>query len=298
MSNRLSKTILLLVILSAATAVWIPRQRALAQTRAVLAETKARALKFDERINAATAQLESVRAEVKAQTASRKEARSAIAKAEADLAKIDPESRWTTAPPNLPNWNSDSPYVWLRKDIIPQLPITAFEENGELNPNVAYVLTLDEKQATALNRTLTKILADYRALEATKAEKTDEHLPGIAGQDGDKLTIRVQPQAAEGKQYMQQFQAAFRNELGSQRAGLLLQVADNWFDQQFSQSATAPKAISLLRCPDGSYSISIKSGNSWQSTGGPWRIAQLWIPPHLRPMFSDIAPPPTDQASP
>lgn len=277
--------------------MWIPHQRSLAESRTTLAETKARRLKLEERINVATTELESARSELRALHTSRKQTRSAIEKAENELNNIDPESLWALSPANLPDWNSASPYVWLRKDMLPKLPVRAFNENGALNDEVASVITLDKNQTSALNATLTNLLADYQALETAKAEKTDEHLPGIADQKGDKLTIRVQPQPEDGKRFIQQFETTLRNELGSQRADLLLQTSEIWLDQQFSQSGAEPKTISLLHRPDGSYQLSIKSGSNWFSTGGPWKIIKNNIPAHLRDMFNPIAPPQPEQAS-
>ncbi len=297
MSKRLFKIILILLILSAATAVWIPHQRHLTEAHAALAETNAQRLKLEERINAATAELESARRELQTQNSNRKQTRSAIARAEAALSKVAPESRWVAAPSTLPNWINGSPYVWLRKDILPKLPVQAFNENGAVNADVAAVLTLNEKQTIALNATLTNLLAEYHAIETAKAEKTDDDLPGIAGQKGEKLTIRVQPQPEDGKRFMQQFETALRDEIGAQRADLLLQTSETWLDQQFSQSGAKPKTISLLRHPDGSYNLSIKSGSSWFSTGGPWKIIQGQIPAHLRDLFNDLVHPQPEQAS-
>jgi hypothetical protein len=297
MSKRLSKIILALPILSAATALWIPHQRTLAAARTALTDTRAQHKKFEERITAATTGLESARTELHGLQNSRKQTRSAIEKAEAELSRTDPEAHWATPPESLPDWNTQSPYVWLRKDILPKLPIQAFTENGALKTEVASVLMLDQNQKTALNTTLTSLLAEYHSLEAAKAQKTDEHLPGIADQKGDKVTIRVEPQPEDGQRLMQQFQTALRNQIGEQRADLMLKASEMWLDEQFSQSGAEPKTISILRHPDGSYSLSIKSGASWFSTGGPWRNIKSNIPVHLRQMFSDIIPAQPDQSS-
>lgn len=298
MSNRLFKIIVLLLVLFAATAVWIPRQRALAASRARLAEKKALQQNLQQHIDAANAELSSLRADLKTENTRRRQTQSAIAHAQAELNKIDPQSRWTAPPENLPDWNSDSPYVWLRKEILPQLPVKAFTENGALNQDVASVLTLDPKQTAALNTTLTDIMAEYHALETSKVQKSDEHLPGIAEQDGEKLTLVVPPQPDDGKMYKQQFETALRDALGAQRADLLLQTAETWLDEQFSQSGAKPKTISILRHPDGSYSLSVKSGNGWFSTGGPWPIIQRNIPAHLRPLFNEIVQPQPAQNAP
>lgn len=295
-STRFGKLAVIMLILMGAAAVWVPRRWDLQQAGIALENAKARRAQLEEQIVTTTAALESARQELRGQKAGGKELQTALAKAERELAKVDPESRWVASPARLPDWNGDSPYLWLRKEMLPRLPVEVFTETGGLREEVASILTLEPNQRAVLNATLARLLAEYRTLEAAKAERTDEHLPGIVGQAGDKISVRVQPLPEEGARLKQQFATALRAELGIQRADLVIQTGDNWLDSQFSQFGAEPKTISLIHHSAGSYNISIKSGNSWFSTGGPWQIISHQIPVHLRPLFGELAEPETVKA--
>jgi len=290
------KTTLVLLILLAALAVWIPQQRRLARARLDVAAAEAQRVKLNERIASTTAGLESVRRELRAQQSNRAVTLAAVAKAEQELARVDPESRWADPPATLPGWNAESPYVWLRKEMLPKVQVSAFNDKGELRGEVAAVLTATEIQQRALNTMLPRLLAEYRALEAANAERVAESLPGIEG-DGLKVTLRITPKPEEGARLKQQFEAALKSELGEQRANLLMQLSERRLNDQFSFFGAKPPVISVTRHPNGTYDINIQSG-SW-GLSGPMTIAEIHdkIPPHLLPLFSDVLNP-SDSADP
>ena len=292
---RVRKTTLVLLVLLAAFAVWIPQRHRLAQARLALVEAEMHRVKLDDRIAAATAALEFTRRQLHEEHARRAETLAAVAKVERELARVDPESQWVAPPASSPDWNAESPYVWLRKDMLPKLGVKVFTDNGGLRPEIASVLTASHEQQRALNTALPRLLAEYRALEVANAERTDEHLTGIEG-EGPKVTIRIKPMPEEGAQLKQQFEAALRDELGAQRSELLMQLSESWLNQQLNHFGAEPTTISAMRDPNGRYSISIKSGGSWWTHRGVPRIDDH-IPPHLLPLFSDILSP-TDSADP
>src|SRR5437763_353838 len=77
-------------------------------------------------------------------------------------------------------------------------------------------------------------LHEHRAMQVPHSDRTDEHLRGIAG-DGTKMTIRINPMPEEGARLKQEFEAALRNELGEQRADLVMKLSEGWLDSQFSR---------------------------------------------------------------
>ena len=294
-SMRVRKTTLILVVLLAALALWIRQRHRLAQVRLALAETGARRARLDGRIAAATASLESTRRLLHEQHVNHAATVAAAAKVEQELARVDPGSQWVVPPSASPDWNAGSPYVWLRKEILPYLGVKVFTDDGELRPEVASVLTANAQQQRALNTAAPRLLAEYRALEVANAERTDEHLPGTAG-DGPKMTIRIKPMPEEGARLKQEFETALRSELGGQRADLVMKLSEGWLASQFSQFGQVPKTISVIRHPDGTFNASIQSGHSSTSVGGTTTIDK-YIPPHLLPLFSDMLSP-TDSADP
>jgi hypothetical protein len=280
------KTTLVLLVLLATLAMWIPQQTRLAQARLAVEEAEAQRVKLEERTATATIALESSREDLRAQVVRRAETLAAAAKAEQELARVDPESRWVAPPALLPDWGAESPYLWLRKDMLRILPVHVFTQSGELLGDVASVLDASQEQQRALNTALPRLLAEYRSLEVANAERTDEHLPGIEG-DGPKVTVRIKPMPEEGARLKQQFETALRNELGEQRSDLVMKLSEGWLNEQLNHFGAEPTTISAIRHPNGTYSISMKSGGNWWTHGGVSRM-QDHIPPHLLPLFSDV----------
>jgi hypothetical protein len=295
-SQRHIKIGLILLILAAGLGLWFAQRARIGSLRRTLAEARMQQAQLDERASALATDLESSRAELRLAHANRSRVETGETALEEQLARTDPETRWAVPPATQPDWNPESPYVWLRKDKLRQLPVSVFMDNGEINPDVALVLTEDASQQRKLNATLSRLLSDYRALEAAQARRTDDHLPGIAGQDGLKETIQVDPMPEQGKQIQQQFEAALTETLGRQRADLLMQTGAGWLYSQFSQNGTQPKTISVIRHPNGTYNLSIQTAGNWMSTGGPASVVTNQIPGHLLPLFGDVLNPSDDQA--
>jgi hypothetical protein len=286
--NRPSKSALVVLIAALASGLWVPHQIKLVHARRWIVEAEARLNALRDRIAAASDSLESAQRELRAAIDRHDQTLAAVAKAERSLAARDPEARWTAPPASLPEWNADSPYIWLRKEMVPRLPVSPFTEDGGLRAEVGYVLVVDPVAQRNLNQQLKQLLGDYRALEIANAQPTEDHLPGIAGQPGEKLTIRVRPQPEEGARVKQQFEAALVDALGAQRAELLTKAGESWLGSEFAQFGAEPKIISVIRHPGGSFNISIKTGNNWMSTGGPASAIKNLIPSHFWPMFSKL----------
>jgi hypothetical protein len=281
------KRSLMLLFLLATLAMWIPQQRRLAQARLDLAAVEAQRVRLDERIASTTVELESVRRELRAQQSSRAATQDAIARMEQELAPVDPESRWVAPPAALPDWNAESPYVWLRKEMLPKVQVSSFTDNGELRSEVAAVLTATEIQQRALNTTLPRLLAEYRAIEVATAERVIESLSGLEG-DGLKVTVRIKPIPEEAAGFKPQFEATLRGELGEQRAKLLMQLSERRLNELFSFFGAEPPVISVTRHPNGTCDINIQTC-TW-GLSGPAKIAEIRdkVPPHLLPFFSDM----------
>jgi hypothetical protein len=277
-----------LLIVSAAFCVWIPHQLKLRESRIRLNDARTELILLSNRLAVAAEALESTRHDLKSETDTRNQALADVAKAERALAASNPEARWAVPPATLPEWNAESPYVWLRKEMMPRFPVPAFSEEGGLQPEIAYIFTLDPATQRDLNQKLKACLAEYRSLEAAAAKRSDEHLPGIAGQTGEKMTLRVQPLPEEGARIKAQFEAALLQALGEQRTTLLKRIGENWLDSQFAQFGAETKIISVLRRPGGNISISIKTGNNWFSTDSPAEHMKNYLPPHLRSLFSEV----------
>ncbi len=284
---RPSKSTLILLIATIAAGLWIPRQIKMVRDRRWIREAQSQLTVSHDRVTAATEALESAQRALRAANDEHDRVLAAVAKAGRLAAAKDPDARWATPPASLPEWNAESPYVWLRKEMVSRLPMSPFTEDGQLRPEVGYVLVVDPAVQRDLNNQLKQLLSDYRALEVAKAEQIDEPLPGIYGEKNQIVTIRVQPLVEEGARVKQQFEAALIGSLGAQRAELLLKAGDTWIGSEFAQFGAEPKIISVVRHSADSYNVSIKTGNNWISTGGPAKAVKDQIPPHLRPLFGE-----------
>jgi hypothetical protein len=288
---KLSKIVWVLLVLTITAAIWIPLQRKHLQLRREIARAETRRAEVEQQNTELTGKTESLQKELTSAKTACQRTVVEMAKASSELAKVHPDALWAVPPITVPDWNNESPYVWLRKETIPKLPAAVFTDAGEVQTEVASVLTIAPGEQQTLNAALKRCLAEYQALEVARVEPMDEHLPGIAGESGETLTIRVPPLPEEGGRARQQFEATLREALGDQRANLVTQIADGWLDTQFSHAGTESKTISLILHPGGSIGISIKSGNSLLSTGVDKSRPELihnYIPRHLAPFFKTI----------
>jgi len=204
---------------------------------------------------------------------------------EKELAGIDPESRWATPPLAEREWDPKSPYVWLRKDLLPSFPVNPFDDQGHLRPDVAAVLSADPAQVRALDAAVGRLVSENERREVADAKVTDQHLPGVKDAVGTKVTLRIEPQPGADTRMRQEFLGALQSALGPQRAALLEQAAGSWLDTKIASTGGEPKTISAVRHPDGSFNISIQAGTMWMSTGGDQSL-RYHVPRHLLPFFS------------
>ena len=259
--------------------------RALRQSADVLARGN-EALRV--RVEEAEAQLEPLRRRFETERLAQGEATARAARGAADLAEFtSANADWSTPPEMLPDWNPQSPYVWLEKSILPKFPIRAFGMEGELQPDIAAVLTVEPEQLKLLNRRLTELVAGVRAAEVAHAAPVPEHLPSVARESGPKLTIRVEPIPEESQRAKDAFAAVLRESLGGQRADLLLEASEGWISEAFNAGGTEPRIYSVARLPDDTYVYSVKSGAGGMSMSGASSIDD-YLPAHLRPLFAAI----------
>ncbi|MDB6029625.1 MAG: hypothetical protein JWM68_5848 [Verrucomicrobiales bacterium] len=284
------KSILVLVILSIATTVWVVRQRSIIETRRRLEQTRMQLASATNRVAAAESELDVLHQQSREEERTRDTTLAKVTEAQRQLTKVFPDARWAKPPEDLPVWLEESPYIWMQKDKLPGFPVEPFDSNGTIRDEVLTVFAADKKQRAALAASLPALLEEYRALELAKVKTLDEPLAGI-DKDGPLKTVSIEPLPKEGALLKEKFNGKLREILGDQRAGLLDGLAKDWADQQFGQSGE-PKTISLVRHPSGYYNLSVKSKNHWMSCGIAPGTEKIMlpnnIPPHILPMFADV----------
>jgi len=286
-SPFLSRRTIIVVIAACGIALGISRGLRLGQTRSELAAIGRRRADLDAAVAAAEAETRRWRDQTDRDQATRSRTLAESRGLEKELAAIDPESRWAMPPLAEREWDLKSPYVWLRKDLLPSFPVDPFDDQGHLRPEIAAVLTVDPAQVRALDAAVGRLVAENGRREIARARTTDEHLPGVNQHGGPKVTLRIDPDPDGDARMRQEFLATLQGALGPQRAALLEQTAGSWLDSKIAASSEGPKTFSVVRHPNGSFNISIQSGTISMGTGGIRSLGQH-IPPHLLPFFSAL----------
>ncbi len=163
MTTHTKKTIVILGIVLAAAAIWVPRQIALVQARRGLDGLRAQQAAVAQQLAADDQALEEAQRKLEAEVNERNRHVAAVARVEHELKEEHPETRWVDPPSQWPEWNPESPYVWIRKEIIPKLPVTAFTDDGSLRPEVGLVMTINPVEMQRLNHTLSDLLRQVRS---------------------------------------------------------------------------------------------------------------------------------------
>ncbi len=281
----------MLVVLGASVVWWSFRARRLDMLRTRTATVEAHHTGRRETVEELEARLDRLGQEI--ETAKRANQSLAILSSETvrQIDHVPKDLLYSQPPAELPDWNPDSPYVWIRKEIVPAFPFDPFRKDGQISPELALILDVDHETVRALNGSLIRIVRAFEQIAAAKAEFTDEHLAGIASQEGTPMTVIIRPMPEEGRRHQDQFETEVLRALGEQRGRLVLTRATGWMDSTFSQAGNEPATISVLRRPDDTYGVSVKRGSGWFNTSGiKWDQLQNYVPAYLLPRFATMAP--------
>lgn len=287
--NLVFKLWIVLAVLLAGGTAWVTLDQKTTRERQVLQTANEERMEVEGRISRMEADLEEIRQHARAQSENESQARRIAAKEFSAVVAAEPEIEWVEPPDAFPDWNPESPYVWLSKDSLKKFPLPVFDASGRVNPEVAAVLALPSADLAALNGKLTALIREFREFEAASVVTTNAHLHGVADRAGDKITIVVPPNVEVGQRFKEQLVSALRTGLGAQRFELVSALGSGWLDRELSRYATEPKIISVLRHPNGTFSVSTKAGHGWMSTGG-MRTLDDGVPGHLLHFFARLQP--------
>lgn len=296
---KLSRRGILLLICGTALVLGLRQTAQQWRLRQSLAELGQRRLQFEARIAEQSAELAAVNARLREQNAERDRRLGQIPPLRQEITARDPDSPWAEPPTELPEWNPESPYIWLRKDRIDALRVQPFDDDGRLDPELATSLGGTPTELERTQTALTALFADFHRREAASVETIEQAPPEIANSPGTKLTLRFNLDPAAVTDARSQFGTILRSHWGEQRAELLEKMSRSWLEAQFGDDAGEPKTVSVVRHPNGTYNISIQSGGRWLSMGGPPSLEGL-LPAHILPYFSPLtsAPPNAPQPTP
>jgi hypothetical protein len=288
MSLQFHKQVIVAVILLVALVLLLPRHRQLQSDGQAFARTRAEQQQLQTTVRHATQELESLRHDLSAEKTARQQTLNEITSLEQTLNRHDPELRWIDPPAVSPEWNPESPYVWLPKGLLPVFAVQVFDDQGALRPEVATVLCIPPDTLSQLNQKLADILSDFRAQVALNASRVDQHLPG--GGDGLRISVELRPLPDKGAALKQEFQAAVRAACPGQRSELILKGTQGWFSSSRDRFISEAETISVTRHPDGTFNVETRGNNSWTSSSGMTNI-QPHLPLQLLPFFPEFLDP-------
>lgn len=290
----LRKRIILPCILLAAAALWISRHQQINATERAIEKMRSEAVTLTKDLEATRLEVSTLEQELQEQTAARQELTRAVAKVEKELSRVSPESQWSSLPSQLPEWNAESPYVWVRKEVMKEVSAEPFGDDGALLPQTAPLLALDSEELGELNEKLTRILGQYQQIESTNVVLSDEHLGGVGPiGKGKAITVCWEP-SDEGPRLMAAYEEALRSALGDQRTELLLAVDWGALPSKFgmkSDKTSSKKKITLVRHPNGNFNVAVDQGYSSMSTSvskGDGDRLENYIPQHVRHLFAEL----------
>ena len=217
---------------------------------------------------------------------------------EGRLAQGNADARWVEPPAELPSWNKESPYIWLRKAALDHstIRIPTLDRNGQLPSLLCQLLDITPAQKSGVEDATAKFLSDFGDVELAAAKVTENHLRGVAGLPGAKVTVEIPAMSGAVDQLGAQVAQTLRAQLGEQRASIVLDW-DQHDGDLFNLHTAEPKIISVRREPGGVMYISTQVGGMMIGTTGNDLSLESHIPRPLLSLFQAVAPPPPDASS-
>jgi hypothetical protein len=202
-----------------------------------------------------------------------------------ELAATAPETLWEIPPERWSLWQPESPYLWLSKDTLRYLQVTAFSQDGSLTAELATILTLSPEQHQTLNAGLRAFSAAYRKSEVGRVRYSKNHL---SREVGDATTIEIPALSLEDRHTLStRFDDLLASALGAQRTELVKNLGAEWISRELGNFGSDPMVITVTRQENKMYTLVIQRGQSWTSMGGPISLTDH-LPAHLAPFFREL----------
>lgn len=181
---------------------------------------------------------------------------------------------WAKPPDSLPEWNLNSPYIWLSKDSLTKLPIPALGSRGSIDGSMAELFGIPPELAKDLNAATAEV---FRRLESLESELATATTPS---EKPNSLQLQIQIPTAAMSELKSSFEEAFHRFLGPQRAEIILGLGRSWSDEVFSLE----KSFTVTLLPGDTYEIASSGGGIYRSFGGTSSLDGL-LPSHLTARF-------------
>ena len=186
-------------------------------------------------------------------------------------------------------WETNSPYLWLRKETLASLPIKRISKDGRITSDIAEVMSIPQKQLDAINTSLAKALSDAGAALASNAHRTVE-----TNKDGERVVSVAIDSIPELTQPLtNQFETALVGTLGRQRGEALMGSALSLIRETTSFSAQS--CLYSARSMTNGY-VEVRKVAKYQGVHNntsygrfrPNGAQPSTIPEYLNPFFQDV----------
>jgi hypothetical protein len=281
----MKKPFLVVLIFAVALAWWIPRQVESRRTEQALQDSENKLAALRHRLANAESALNSARQEQGAQNRAHAQTTAAVDAARHALSIKAPETQWLAPPASLPKWETDSPFVWVRKDFLRELNLQVFAQDGAIRRAAAELLGVDKSTQAAINGQIQQALSNYHAIQLAKAEVSSA--PPASGQgNGPTVTVQIPAMPDQGAALTGQITQILQQNLGGQRAQLVASTAELWLNDF---SSTQALLVSVTPQTDGNYHLEMQLPNGSSSTYGgiPAARVQQLVPDYLLPLLAD-----------
>lgn len=202
-----------------------------------------------------------------------------------DLDLNETHDRWNLPPEGVSSWDPASPYVWVEKDLLPQLPLQSFDSHGNLDAATASALVIEPEQLNEMHRQLHGLMDEFQQIEAAHATRVEEEGSEFISEQPHTLTVRVEFPLDAFEDLRRRFQETLAGFLGTQRAELLVRLAQNGQAFPLGQPAPSPRTFTVTREEDGQFRLIVRSEFVNMSVSGSDAVDQ-YVPEHLREVFA------------
>ncbi len=186
--------------------------------------------------------------------------------AESDLAGAETEAMQAAPPDPDPAkegaWPAAQPYFYVAKRRLKDIGYPTFLPNEQVSPAAAALFAMTPQEQAAVDAAARDFQQGLAALELAHAQKLDPP-QGRNTEDHREVSFRV-PVVTNGvEQLIQPFDAAVTASLGAERAGLFLDRANDWLEEQAQEFSEKDWTItySADRKADGSIEHQIRMNN-------------------------------------
>ena len=170
------------------------------------------------------------------------------------LSKKEPRQSVLLSPETEGLWPSNQVYFYLRKDLLPMVRLedidmspaevrasgvesrpdeyhsieNRFLQNDRLNEHVVKLLGMTDDERLVAEKILNDLQAQVRDIEVAKIQR---HNPPKLNKDSKPIIATIPSLAADIQSLIERASASAREVLGSERAGLLVQQAEIYFNR-------------------------------------------------------------------